>query len=157
MAENDQNIIARNTEMNLFKDEILKKIRDLETKLTSKITSKELILNSDYQSFTSKLNLLINNNKELSLTIAAQKVKLDKVSELKAFRNKVDNMLLSNEVRIKNNADEIGKIKTKYDKIVADNLYVSGFIGSACQFRNLSEYLSFNIAEVSRLKMERNN
>ena len=66
-------------------------------------------------------------------------------------------MLLFHEVRIKNNADEIGKIKTKYDKIFADNLYVSDFIGSACQFRNLSEYLSLNIAEVSLLKMERNN
>ena len=67
-------MITKNTELNLFKDEVLKKLRDLETKLTSKITSKELVLNSDYQSFTSKLNLLINNNKELSLTIAAQKV-----------------------------------------------------------------------------------
>lgn len=61
-------------------------------------------------------------------------------------------MLLSHEVRIKNNADEIGKIKTKYGKIVADNLYVSGFISSACQFRNLSEYLSFNIEEVFATK-----
>ena len=154
MAENEQNMITKNTELNLFKDEVLKKIRDLETKLTSKITSKELVLNSDYQSFTSKLNLLINNNKELSLTIAAQKVKLDKVSELEAFKNKVDSMLISHEFRIKNNSDEIGKIKTKYDKIVADNLYVTGHIGSACQFRNLSEYLSFSIAEASRLKME---
>ena len=154
MAENAQNIIPNN-EMNLFKDEILKKMRDLETKLTSKITNKELILNSDYQSLTSKINLIMNNNKELSATIASQKVKIEKVTELEAFKNKVDNMLISHEVRIKSSVDEIEKIKTKYDKIVSDNLYVSGFIGSACQFRNLSEYLSFNIAEVSRLKMEK--
>ena len=117
MAENAQNIIPNN-EMNLFKDEILKKMRDLETKLTSKITNKELILNSDYQSLTSKINLIMNNNKELSATIASQKVKIEKVTELEAFKNKVDNMLISHEVRIKSSVDEIEKIKTKYDKIV---------------------------------------
>ena len=45
--------------------------------------------------------------------------------------------------------------KTRYDKIISDNLYVAGFIGSSCQFRNLSEYINYNITEVSRLKMEK--
>jgi chromosome segregation ATPase len=32
---------------------------------------------------------------------------------------------------------------------------VSGFVGSTCQFKNLSEYLLFNINEVSRIKAEK--
>lgn len=142
-------------DFNNFKDEILKKIRDLETKLTNKISNKELILNTDYQTFTSKINLLMNNNKEMISTLISQKLNLQKISELESFRNKVDSMLITHEIRIKKNIEEIEKIKTKYDKIVSDNLLVSGYIGNSCQFRNLSEYLNFNIAEVSRLKMER--
>ena len=155
MSEDSPNPLSQNNEMNLFKEEILKKIRELETKLTSKITTKELSISTDLNSLTSKFNLLNNNNKDILATITTQKVKLEKVSELESFKNKADNMLLTHEVRIKNNIDQIEKIKTKYDKIVSDNLYVSGYIGTNCQFRNVSEYLSFNIAEISRLKMEK--
>ena len=155
MSENSPNPSSQNTEMNLFEEELLKKIRDLETKLSSKITAKELVITSDLNALTSKVNSLTNNNKDIASKFATQNMKLEKVSELESFKNKADNMLISHEVRIKNNVDQIEKIKTKYDKIVADNLYVQGYIGSNCQYRNVAEYLSFNIAEVSRLKMEK--
>ena len=155
MTENETISDPVKNEMNVFKEEVLKKIKELETKLMSEITNKELALNTDYQAFTSKINLLMNNNKEMVSTMVSQKLKLEKLTELESFKNKTDSMLITHEVRIKNSIDEIEKIKTKYDKIIADNLYVSGFIGNACQFRNLGEYLNFNIADVSRLKMEK--
>ena len=155
MTENEAISDPVKNEMNMFKEEVLKKIKELETKLMSEIKNKELALNTDYQTFTSKINLLMNNNKEMISTMVSQKLKLEKLTELESFKNKTDSMLITHEVRIKNSIDEIEKIKTKYDKIIADNLYVSGFIGNACQFRNLGEYLNFNIADVSRLKMEK--
>ena len=155
MTENGPTPNPLANEMNIFKEEVLQKIKEIETKLTSEITNKELALNADYQNFTSQINLLMNNNKEMISTIVSQKLKLEKVSELESFKNKVDSMLITHEIRIKNNTDEIGKIKTKYDKIIADNLYVSGYIGNSCQFRNLSEYLNFNIADITRLRIEK--
>ena len=144
-----------NNQLNLFKEEVLSHIKDLENKLTNQISSKELKLNKEYDEFTSKMNSLIANNKEMISNMVSQKVKIEKITELESFKNKVDSMLITHELRIKNSIDEIEKIKTKYDKIVTDNLYVSGFIGNSCQFRNVSEYLSYNITEVSRLKMEK--
>ena len=155
MTENTPNEEPKPDELNTFKEEILTKMREFEKKITSQITNKELALNVDYQTFTQKINLLMNNNKEMVSAIISQKLKLDKISEMEAFKNKTDSMLITHEIRIKNNIDEIEKIKTKYDKIIADNLYVSGYIGNSCQFRTLSEYINFNIAEVSRLKMEK--
>ena len=153
MSEITPNPLAN--EMNQFKEEILKSMREFETKLTSKIEDKESALNNDYQSFIQKINGLMNNNKEMISTIISQKLKLEKIGELENFKNKVDSMLITHEIRIKNSLDEIDKIKTKYDKIIADNLYVTGYIGSSCQYKNMSEYINFNIAEVSRLKMEK--
>ena len=40
-------------------------------------------------------------------------------------------------------------------EIVSENLYVPGFIGNNCQYRNLSEYLSYNISEVSKMRIEK--
>ena len=142
-------------EMNLFKEEILKSIREFESKLLSKVEDKESSLNSDYRNFTQKINNLMDNNKEMISTITSQKLKLDKITELENFRNKVDSMLITHEIRIKNSLDEIERMKTRYDKILSENLYVPGFIGTSCQYRNLSEYINFNITDVSRLRNEK--
>ena len=153
MEELTQN--TNNNDLNIFKEDVLSHIRELENKLTNQILNKESNLNKDYNEFTAKMNSLIENNKEMVSNLVSQKLKIEKIAELESFKNKVDGMLITHEVRIKNSIDEIEKMKTKYDKIVTDNLYVSGFIGNSCQFRNLSEYLSYNISEVSKLKMER--
>ena len=153
MAEIEPNPVSN--DLSHFKEEILKLVRESENKLTAQIANKESALNTDYENFVSKINLLLNNNKEMISTMVSQKLKLEKISELESFKNKVDSMLITHEIRIKNNVDEIEKIKTRYDKIISDNLYVAGFIGSSCQFRNLSEYINYNITEVSRLKMEK--
>ena len=142
-------------EIDQFKEDMLKNLSDLESRLTSQITNKESFLNKDYNELTAKINTLIENNKEIVSNLATQKLKLDKINDLESFKNKVDGMLITHEIRIKNNTDEVSKMKLKYDKIITENLYVSGFIGTACQFKNVSEYLSYNISEVSKLKMEK--
>ena len=153
MAEIETNL--GNNDLNIFKEEILTHIREIETKLSKQINNKELEFNKDYKEFTDKINSLIENNKDMVSDLVTQKIKIEKISELEVFKNKVDSMLITHEVRIKNIIDDFEKFKTKYDKIVSDNLYVSGFIGNSCQFRNLSEYLFYNISEVSRMKLER--
>ena len=142
-------------EIDQFKEDMLKNLSDLESRLTTKITNRESFLNKDYDELTAKINSLIENNKEMISNLATQKLKLEKISELDSFKNKVDGMLITHEIRINNNTDSVSKIKLKYDKIITENLFVSGFIGTSCQFKNLSEYLSYNISEVSKLKMEK--
>ena len=142
-------------ETNSFKNEIYGLIRELEKNLTSKLNKTKAILDEDFEKYTNKINILIANNKDIILSIVAQKLKLEKISELEAFKNTVDDMIITHEMRIKNNLDEISRMKLKYDKIITENLYVSGFIGNSCQFKNLSEYLSYNISEVSKLKLEK--
>ena len=142
-------------EIDQFKEDMLKNLSDLESRLSSQITNRESFLNKDYTELTTKINSLIENNKEMTSNLVAQKLKVEKITEFESFKNKVDGMLITHEIRIKNNTDDVSKIKLKYDKIITENLYVSGFIGTACQFKNLSEYLSYNISEVSKLKMEK--
>ena len=142
-------------ELNLFKNEILGQIRELDKKLNAKIDLNQIKLNEDFKSYEKKISSLIENDKDMVIKLVTQKLKLEKISELENFKNKVDDMIITHEIRIKNILDDISRIKLRYDKIVSDNLYVPGFIGNACQFKNLSEYLSYNISEVSKLKIEK--
>ena len=142
-------------EMNLLKNEIYGLIREQESKLKEKVNTNFSKLKEDLNSYEKKIYGIVENNKDMVISIVSQKLKLEKISELENFKNKIDDMIITHEIRIKNNLDEICRIKLKYDKIISENLYVPGFIGSSCQFKNLSEYLSYNISEVSKLKIEK--
>ena len=143
------------TELNNFKDELLGNIHDLEKKLNERINNIENKLINDLDKFSDNMNSFLEKNKDMVLSVVSQKLKLDKITELEAFKKKVDDMLITHGIRIKNNLDDISKMKVKYDKIVSENLYVPGFIGNNCQYRNLSEYLSYNISEVSKIRIEK--
>ena len=146
---------SNNSEVNLFKDELLGNIHDLEKKLNERINNIETKLITDLDNFSNNMNSFLEKNKDMVLSVVSQKLKLEKITELETFKKKVDDMLITHGIRIKNNLDDISKMKVKYDKIVSENLYVPGFIGNNCQYRNLSDYLFYNIGEVSRMKMEK--
>ena len=143
------------SELNFFKDEIYGHIRKLDANLNLKITNSQVKLREDFETYEAKIKSLIEKNKDIIISLVSQKLKVEKITELENFKNKIDELVLTHDIRIKNSMDEISKIKLRYDKIISENLYVSGFIGNSCQFRNLSEYLSYNISEVSKLKTEK--
>ena len=143
------------SEINFFKNEIYGQIRELEKKINLKLNNTENKITTEFETFTTKVNTLMEKNKEMVLSVVDSKLKLDKISELEKFKNKVEGMVVTHDLRIKNNMDEILQMKLKYDRIITDNLYVSGFIGPTCQFKNLSEYLLYNISEFSKVKMEK--
>ncbi len=123
--------IAEKNELNLFKNEVYSNLREMQTKLDAKININHTKLIDDIEAQTIKMNNLINNNKDMVLSIVSQKLKLEKIAELESFKNKVDGIIITHELRIKNNIEEISRIKLKYDKILSENLYVSGFIGNS--------------------------
>ena len=139
----------------LFKDEIYGSLREIESNLKTKFSEFEANIKSDLENFKNKINLITAVNNELKELIFPQKLKIDKITELEKFKNKVDDMLITYGVRIKNNFEEIRKFQLRYDQLISQNLYVPGFIGKACQFKNLADYLSYNINDVSKIKMDR--
>ena len=141
--------------LNLFKDEVLGSLREMENNLKTKFSELESSVKTDLENFKTKINLLTADNNEYKELMVPLKLKLDKISELEKFKNKVDDMLITHEVRIKNNFEEIRKFQLRYDQLISQNLYVPGYIGNSCQFKTLAEYLSYNINEVSKIKMDR--
>jgi hypothetical protein len=138
-----------------FKEEILKNIRIFQEDLIKKINSKMIELNTDYKKFHQNLSQLSENNKKLIESIITKNVNFEKISSLENFRNKVDSILITHEIRINNNIEEISSIKTKYDKALIDNLLVPGYVGPSCQFKNIGEYIIHNINEISKIKSDK--
>ena len=138
-----------------FKEEILKNIRDFQEDLLDKINKKLIELNADYKKFHNNLNNLSESNKQLIDSLINKNINMEKIASLEQFRNKVDSILITHEIRINNNIEEISSIKSKYDKALLENLLVPGYVGPSCQFKNIGDYIIFNINEVSKIKSEK--
>ena len=138
------------------KDDILKNNRELEEKIKTHIDIYGNKFKKDINSFSERIQKVTDNNNNFVKTLPDINFKLSKIDQIEKFNAKTDHKMASFEFRISTILEQIEKIKTKYDKIILDNLFVSGHIGGQhSQFANLSEYLLTNINDVNLLKLEK--
>ena len=138
-----------------FKDEIFKQIRLLENQLITDINDKYTETSTICDSINNRLNLLNNNNNTLLELLTSQKLNFDKIESLEKSFNNLEQTLITNDIKLKNLISNVDHLSTRCDKIISDNLYVTGFIGPGCQFKNISEYIKQNILEFSKMKLEK--
>jgi len=138
------------------KDDILKNNRELEEKIKSHIDVYGNKFKVEIDSFSERIDKVTDSNDKFLKTLPDINYKLSKIEQIEKFNVRTDHKMTSFEVRISTILDQIEKIKSKYDKIILDNLFVSGHIGGAhSQYENLSEYLLANINDVNLLKLEK--
>ena len=146
-----------NKDLLQLKDEFLKDIRELEEKLEKKLERHSAVIEIRNQDQENKLNLAIQKNSQLFEDMMEQKIKIEKISELNISQKKLNDMLISHELRINNLITESKRLTINYDKIITDNLVVPGYIGASCLYKNLSEYLQSNINDIQKMKNEKEN
>ena len=114
-----------------LKEEIRKSIKDMEKKFLALLDSKEMNTNKEIGNIYEQLSDTIEK-KIIVQDYSVQKIDHQKMSELQVFKNKVESMLITHEIRINNNIQDLLKSQSKYDKIIIDNLLLPGYIGPSC-------------------------
>ena len=137
-----------------LKDEFLKEIHDLENKLNQQILTKFKKIEETNSKFIVDFDLLFQKNKTLLDSISSKNLNLEKINDFENFRKKTDDMMITHEIRINNNIKDIQNIIFKYDKQISDNLTVPGYVGINCKYKTISNYISSNINEISKMKIE---
>ena len=143
------------TDLINIKDEIFKKVRLLESKLINEVNTKYSEMHTNFEKLENRLNFISENNDSLLELVTAQKVNLDKIKEFDPFKNKIEHNITLHDIKIKTMSSDIDKIKLKYDQAIYENLQVPGYVGPGCQFKTISEYISNNVLELSKLKNDR--
>ena len=144
-----------NIELNNFKNEILKMIRNIESKLIEQMNFRNIDITTKINSLHDKLLFLQEDNTTIKNFFTNYKLKIEKINEFESFRKKTESIILTHDIRLNRVLDDLENVRSKYDKMILDNLTVAGFIGPSCQFRNISDYISNNIKESSRIKSEK--
>lgn len=144
-----------NDENTRFKEEVLKNIKKFEDNIIKQIDEKMVNLNIDYQKFHEDLDNLTEKNKKLIESLTNKNLNFEKIAVLEKFKSKVDSILITHEIRINNNIEEISSIKSKYGKTISENLLVPGYVGPSCQYKNIGEYVMYSLSELSKMKSEK--
>ena len=154
MIFNEKNILKNIIE---FKNELLKRINSLESRLSDRIKLHD-------KDFTMKLDTISEKIKPMQtdiytlMHISSEKEKnIEKIENLEKFKNKTESTILAQNIRINKSLDEISDIKAKYDKIIIENLTIPGFVGHSCKYKNLSEFIISNLKENDKNENQYNN
>ena len=149
------NIANLKNDINLFKDETLKAIREIEKLLLEKMKLKSAETESKIADFDIKLSKFQEINKRMYDSLIEQQVFLEKINYLNDFKSKTETRLISFDVKLTNFLSDLINIKSRYDKIFLENLTVPGIIGTSCKYRSISDYINDSIKTSDQLKLEK--
>jgi hypothetical protein len=134
-----------NEKLSALKEELLKEIRnsesrnankskETETDLLSKI---ELLTESSEQS-NSKIADLQNFNAMIQVKV------VDRMAEMSKFKISTEDDLMKQNMDIGNFEKDFKLLQNKLDTIYLENLVIPGKIGEYCTYKNLREYIEVN-------------
>ena len=146
---------ANNNQEIITKEEFIEKMERMEKNFLKLINIKESEIKDEIAHIKEKSTSILQKSEILINAHSSDKLRDEKISDLEAFKNKANDMMISHDIRINNNIRDIGNLSTRYNKIFTENFTVPGFIGPSCQYKTISEYLNFNIDEVSKLRIEK--
>ena len=149
------NITNIKNDLNLFKDETLKALRDIEKQLLEKIKIKMIETEIKIADFDNKLTKFQEINKRMYDSVFEQQIYLEKINHLTEFKSRTETRLISFDVKLSNYLSDLINIKNRYDKIFLEQLTVPGIIGPSCKFKSISDYLNDTINNADQLKMEK--
>ena len=148
-------MIENNNNENLIKEEFLKNMREFEEKWMKILDIKEFQLQKQMTDLKEDSENIFQRSKAILDNYSAHKVNESIINDFATFKNKVNDMLVTHEIRINNNIKDISNFSSKFDKIISDNIFIPGFIGPSCQYKTLSDYINSNIEEMNRMKIEK--
>ena len=148
-------MIENNNNENLIKEEFLKNMREFEEKWMKILDIKEFQLQKQITDLKEDSENIFQRSKAILDNYSAHKVNESIINDFATFKNKVNDMLVTHEIRINNNIKDISNFSSKFDKIISDNIFIPGFIGPSCQYKTLSDYINSNIEEMNRMKIEK--
>ena len=148
-------MIENNNNENLIKEEFLKNMREFEEKWMKILDIKEFQLQKQITDLKEDSENIFQKSKAILDNYSAHKVNESIINDFATFKNKVNDMLVTHEIRINNNIKDISNFSSKFDKIISDNIFIPGFIGPSCQYKTLSDYINSNIEEMNRMKIEK--
>jgi hypothetical protein len=135
----------------LFKEDILKLIKELKKELNNKITDRLEECNNLLETSNKKLYDYETDKNTFLKNVTFVEEKNEILSKINELKLNLKNEINVHSLHIDKCQRDISNMGFKYDKIVTSNLKIPGLVGPMCRFGNLKDYILSNRREISTI------
>ena len=139
------------TDIMNFKEEVLQDIKELGQKLEEKYFKINKELNNNIELYNKKITEFDFKLLDLSSKIVNDITIKEKISDLLNFKEKTDNNININKIKISMLDKEINQKMDRIDDLIANSLIFPGLIGPGCKYKKMSEFIEYLYSQVNSL------
>ena len=134
-----------------FKDDILKDIKQFENRFNVKYQDQKTMLKSELDKYDLKMEAITQKITSLGNKISTNISLKEKVEELYDFKNKIQNNVMTQDIRIDSIIKDLKNAINKFDDILLESVVYSGLIGVNAKFKNFHELIDFILLNLNQL------
>ena len=138
-----------------FKEDVLKDIRQLESKIFLKYDIQHNINSNKISKIESILEQINQRIALLSSSINADSNMKETIERISEWNTKIEETLLLQDVRIKNMHTKLTESNDKFDQILSETVIYPLIIGPKAKFKTFHELLDFTIFNINTLLMNK--
>lgn len=134
----------------IFKEEILTELNQFKKKIFDKNKKDENYMNDTLEKFGLQIKRFSEKIIELSNLICTDNSIRDKINTISQFKNKAQEIIMTNGIRIDNLDKEFHDNIYRVDNILKDTVLYPGVIGGISRFKNFHNFMDYVLTELSQ-------
>ena len=132
-----------------FKNETLKDIKEVQKKMFDKYATLDNDIKEKIELYEKKINSYGLKIDELFKSINIDKTIKEKVEQLLEFKEKTNDTILTEKIRLDNFRNDLKENVTRIDKILSDSVIYPGIIGGISKYKTFHDLIDYVLTQCS--------
>ena len=145
-----RSVMPNKNDILIFKNETLKDFKEVQKKITEKYKDLEFELREKLETYEQRISTYENKIIELSKLINTDKTIREKVDKLMEFKEKADDTMLTEKIRLDNFRNDLNSNVERIDQILKDSVIYPGIVGGISKFKTFHDLIDYVLAQCSQ-------
>ena len=145
-----RSVMGNKSDFLMFKNETLKDFKDVQKKVSDKYKDLEVEIREKLQSYETRITTYENKITELSNLINTDKTIREKVDTLMEFKEKADDTMLTEKIRLDNFRNDLNSNIDRIDQILKDSVIYPGVIGGISKYKTFHDLIDYVLTQCSQ-------
>ena len=133
-----------------FKEETLRDFKEVQRKISEKYETLDLEMKEKLEAYEKRIVTYENKIMELSNLINTDKTIREKVDNLMEFKEKTDDHLTTEKIRLDNFRNDLKSNVERIDQILKDSVIYPGIIGGISKYKTFHDLIDYILTQTSQ-------
>ena len=133
-----------------FKEETLRDFKEVQRKISEKYETLDLEMKEKLEAYEKRIVTYENKIMELSNLINTDKTIREKVDNLMEFKEKTDDHLITEKIRLDNFRNDLKSNVERIDQILKDSVIYPGIIGGISKYKTFHDLIDYILSQTSQ-------